>query len=73
MSPVLVFSRKHREGFFRAKPFREVHRIKYTESSAQCEVHRVTCIVVQIHRVHRAKYTIHRVKYIEYRVKYIEP
>ena len=24
-------SRKHREGFFRAKPFREVHRIKYTE------------------------------------------
>ena len=27
------FSRKHREGFFRAKPFGELHRIKYTESA----------------------------------------
>ena len=36
-----LFSRKHCEGFFRAKPFREVHRIKYTESSVQSIVHRV--------------------------------
>ena len=25
----LLISRKHREGCFRAKPFREVHRVKY--------------------------------------------
>ena len=46
-----LFSRKHREGFFRAKPLRdstqsevyqsEVHRVKCIESSRQSQLHRV--------------------------------
>ena len=27
----ISFSRKHREGFFRAKPRREIHRLKFIE------------------------------------------
>ena len=47
VSPVSC-SRKHREGFFRVKPLREVHRIKYTEYYAgrvKCTEHSTQSIV----------------------------
>ena len=59
LSVCILFPKKHREGFFRAKFFGEVHRIKNTEYYAgrvkctehstqsevhQTEVHRVKCI-----------------------------
>ena len=78
LSTAIVDSRKHREGFFRAKPFKEIHRIKHTEyyagrvkcaeHSTQSEVHQTE--VSASRGVHRVKCIVHRVKYIK--VNYIE-